>query len=322
MTRPEAVSAGVARASGRDVAGAGPDRTRRIDFAPEIDPTLTVAALWRGPADRQMAFEGSTVLMATRTPAGAATVRMRFGRGEAWIEAWGPGAEDALDRVPGMIGALDDAPVLATPDPVIRGLLRRLGGMRMTRSAAVFEALVPTITGQKVSGIAAGRSFGALLRRFGEPAPGPFRLLVPPAPDDLRRQPYHAFHTLGLERRRADAIRNAAAEADRLEGIQDLPPAEARRRLLSVPGVGPWSAAETMRLALGDPDAVSVGDYNVPHLVCWALAGEPRGTNARMLELLEPYRGQRARVVRLLELSGRWPPRFGPRIRLRSIAGI
>jgi 3-methyladenine DNA glycosylase/8-oxoguanine DNA glycosylase len=316
------VSAELARASGGEVGGAGADRTRRIDFAPEIDPTLTLAALWRGPADRQMAFEGSTVLIATRTPTGPASVRMRFGRGQAWLDAWGPGADDALDRVPGMIGALDEQAELATPHPVIQRLQRRLGGMRMTRSAAVFETLVPTIIGQKVSGIAAGRSFGALLRRFGEPAPGPFRLLVPPAPDDLRRQPYHAFHTLGLERRRADAIRHAAAEAERLERIHDLPRPEARRRLLSVPGIGPWSAAETMRLALGDPDAVSVGDYNVPHLVCWALAGEPRGTDSRMLELLEPYRGQRARVVRLLELSGRWPPRFGPRIRLRSIAGI
>lgn len=101
-----------------------------------------------------------------------------------------------------------------------------------------------------------------------------------------------------------------------------MPLHEARRRLLAVAGVGPWTAAEAARLALGDPDAVSFGDYNVPHLVSWALAGEERGSDERMLELLEPYRGQRARVVRLLELSGIAPPRYGPRLAPRSIGAM
>ena len=57
---------------------------------------------------------------------------------------------------------------------------------------------------------------------------------------------------------------------------------------------------------------MSVGDFHLPNLVAWALAGEPRADDARMLELLEPYRGQRARVIRLLELSGIRAPRYGP----------
>ena len=67
---------------------------------------------------------------------------------------------------------------------------------------------------------------------------------------------------------------------------------------------------------------VSVGDFHIPHLVSWNLAGEPRADDARMLELLHPYRGQRGRVIRLLEAGGRRPPRFGPRLELRSIARI
>jgi 3-methyladenine DNA glycosylase/8-oxoguanine DNA glycosylase len=101
-----------------------------------------------------------------------------------------------------------------------------------------------------------------------------------------------------------------------------LSAADAIGRLLTMPGVGPWTAAETVRSAFGDPDAVSVGDFHLPHLVSWALVGEARGDDARMLELLEPYRGQRGRVVRLLELSGVAPPRFGPRFRPRSIAAM
>ena len=101
-----------------------------------------------------------------------------------------------------------------------------------------------------------------------------------------------------------------------------MAPAEARSRLTALPGVGPWSAAEVAFVALGDADAVSVGDYHLPSLVSFALAGEPRGDDARMLELLEPWRGHRGRVVRLLEAGGVSPPRYGPRMPMQDIVGL
>ena len=96
----------------------------------------------------------------------------------------------------------------------------------------------------------------------------------------------------------------------------------AYRRLRALPGIGPWTAAEVAMRALGDPDAVSVGDFHLPNLVAFALAGEARGDDARMLDLLEPYRGHRGRVIRLLEASGLRPPVRGPHLQLRSIAAI
>ena len=96
---------------------------------------------------------------------------------------------------------------------------------------------------------------------------------------------------------------------------------EARARLVGVPGIGPWTAAEVGVRALGDPDAVSVGDFHLPHLVAWALRREPRGDDARMLDLLAPYAGRRALVVRLLEVSGIRAPRYGPRL-ARRIEGL
>ena len=89
-----------------------------------------------------------------------------------------------------------------------------------------------------------------------------------------------------------------------------------------IPGIGRWTIAEVTRVAYGDPDAVSIGDFHMPNLVAWALAREPRADDARMLELLEPYRGQRGRVQRLLEVSGIRAPRYGPRLTPRRIAGI
>jgi 3-methyladenine DNA glycosylase/8-oxoguanine DNA glycosylase len=173
-----------------------------------------------------------------------------------------------------------------------------------------------------VTGLEARRGHRELLIRHGEPAPGPFDLRLPPPPEKLARMPYWAFHPLGIERRRADAIRAAAAVAHALEHIRELAPDEGRRRLQAVPGIGPWTAAETLRLALGDPDAVSVGDFHLPRRVGWALARERYADDARMLELLEPYLGQRARGVMLLEHGGIRIERHGPRLAPRSIAAI
>jgi 3-methyladenine DNA glycosylase/8-oxoguanine DNA glycosylase len=135
-----------------------------------------------------------------------------------------------------------------------------------------------------------------------------------------------------VERRRAELIRAVAREAARLERLGLVAagppggprgqPAPVYAALRAFPGIGAWTAGEVGIRALGDPDAVSVGDFHLPNLVCWALAGEPRGTDERMLELLEPYRGQRGRVARLLELSGLRAPRYGPRLERRSIAGL
>jgi 3-methyladenine DNA glycosylase/8-oxoguanine DNA glycosylase len=84
-------------------------------------------------------------------------------------------------------------------------------------------------------------------------------------------------------------------------------------------GVGPWSVAEVARIGLGDADAVSVGDFHVPNLVAWALAREPRGTDERMLALLQPYRPFRGLTQLLLEAGGARAPAFGPRMEARTI---
>ena len=266
------------------------------------------------------------VVRATRTPEGPTTERLRHLGDEIEIEAWGPGSGWALDAALDLVGERDDPQPFRPEHPLLRDLLRRLPGLRMGRSNAVFEALVPAVLEQKITGLEAGRVRRRLVQLYGEPAPGPPEvsagLFVPPAPERLAALPYHAFHPLGLERRRAETLIRLAGRATALEALVAWPPDEARTRLETLPGIGPWTAAETARIALGDPDAVSVGDYPLPSLVSWALAGEPRGDDGRMLQLLEPYAGQRGRVQRLLEASGISAPRYGPRMAARSIEGI
>ncbi len=259
--------------------------------------------------------------MALRTPAGAATIHLRHEGGRLRCEAWGPGADELLERADRLVGAAAEPPSLDGPSALVTDLARRFPGVRVPRTEAVMGSLVPAILEQKVTGDEARRAWFGLIRAYGEDAPGPQqpRLRLPPPDATLAALPYYAYHPFGVERRRADLIRRVAARAPWFEAIAELPLDAAYARLTSTPGLGPWTAAEVAVRALGDPDAVSVGDFHLKHLVSWALAREPRGTDERMLELLEPYAGRRALVIRLLELSGLRPPRYGPRLAPRRI---
>jgi 3-methyladenine DNA glycosylase/8-oxoguanine DNA glycosylase len=294
--------------------------SRIVALDGQLDLFRTLAPLGRGPGDRTIRFAAGRAWRATRTPDGPASLALHHTGDALRAEAWGPGADRVLADVPGLVGLDHDLPPLGG-HPAITRLARRYPGVRIPRTGAVVESLVPAILEQKVIGEEARRALFALVRFHGEPAPGPpeLGLRLPPAPATLAALPYYAYHPYGVERRRADLIRRVTARAAWFEAIVDLPIADAYARLTSVPGIGPWTAGEVGVRALGDPDAVSVGDYHLPNLVAFALAGEPRGTDQRMLELLEPWRGQRARVVRLLELGGPKLPRYGPRLSFRSI---
>jgi 3-methyladenine DNA glycosylase/8-oxoguanine DNA glycosylase len=294
---------------------------RRLALQRPLDLGTTLGPLAHGRGDRTIHLGRGETWLAFRTPDGPATLRLVI-EGHAVLRAvaWGDGVARALDGVPELVGEADRPEDFVARHRVLREIERRNPGMRLPRTRRVLHALVPAVLEQKVTGTEAFRSYAALLRRYGEPAPGPGDLVLPPTAETLAGLPYHAFHPLGIERRRADAIRRAAGRAAWLEAAATAD--EAERRLRSVPGVGPWTVAEVLRTAFGDPDAVSVGDFHIPHSVAWALAGEPRAGDARMLELLEPYRGQRGRVQRLLEVGRVVAPRRGPRLAPRSIAAI
>jgi 3-methyladenine DNA glycosylase/8-oxoguanine DNA glycosylase len=289
-----------------------------------LDIRRTLAPLSRGPRDPTIRLASDRVWRATRTRDGPATIAL-FHRGdEIRAEAWGTGADRVLAEVPELL-RLDAEPTPIRPvHRVVADLARGHPGVRIPRSGATLESLLPAILEQMVTGQEAHRAWFGLLRAYGEPAPGPpeWRLRIGPSPATLAGLPYYAYHPLGVERRRAELIRRVAARAAWFEAIVDLPLPDAYARLTAVPGIGPWTAAEVGVRVLGDEDAVSVGDFHLPNLVAFALAREPRADDARMLELLEPYRGQRARVIRLLELGGIRVPRYGPRLTPRRIEGF
>ncbi|MEN3306581.1 MAG: hypothetical protein V7603_2783 [Micromonosporaceae bacterium] len=307
---------------------------RRLAAPHRYDFVGTLAALRPLGGDPSIRLSAAELWWATRTPDGPGTLHLLRAGDELQAQGYGPGAEWVVDQSDAVAGLRDDVTPfepLAAAHPVVRRIWHQHPGRRMARSGRLFPLLVPTILGQKVSGKEAARSFHQVARRFGEPAPGPLPgLLLPADPDAVAASPYWLFHPFGIEQRRADALRRVAAVAGRLESAPDA--AAATAALVAIPGIGHWTAAEVVRVAFGDPDAVTVGDYNLPHVVVFAFTGAPRAgsresapgrlspADTRMLELLEPFRGQRARVCDLVMTSGPHPPRFGPRMTIRSFA--
>ncbi len=298
-----------------------PGRSRRLRLRRALDLGTTLGPLRHGRGDRTIRLGRSEAWLALRTADGPAALRLvQVSEDALDVTVWGDGADAAHDAVAATVGERDEPDRLLARHQVIRDLQRRNAGLRLPRTGRVFDALLPSILEQKVTGTEAFRSYALLLRTHGEPAPGPGDLLLPPTAERVASLPYWAFHPLGVERRRADVIRRAARRAAWLDAATTSD--EARRRLTALPGIGAWTAAEVLRSAFGDPDAVSVGDFHFPNSVAWALAGEPRGSDERMIELLEPYRGQRGRVQRLLEVGRVTAPRRGPRLSPRSIAAM
>ncbi len=300
-------------------------RQRSFAAPPRYDLGRTLGLQRVGSGDPSYRAAHDGIWRATNTPDGPATIHLRRDERQIHAEAWGPGAEWSLDRAPTLAGMDDDPDALdPTPEPRVVKATHQFPGLRFGATRRVVEAVVPAIIGQKVTSVEAKASCRRLTLALGEPAPGPVELHTPPVPARLAEAGYADYHRFGIERRRAEVILRVARRADTFEllGREGCDSARSRvgARLREIPGIGPWTESLVRQRALGDPDAVPVGDFNLPHIVSWALRGERRGDDTRMLELLEPFAGQRARVARLLKMSSGKPPRRAPRERLRSIS--
>jgi endonuclease III len=288
--------------------------------ANSLDLRHTLGVLQQGRHDPTTRVSGHELWRATRTPLGPGTLHLWWEGGALRHEAWGPGAVWLVDGIGRLVGDEDQPFDLPVPHEVVSRALAAAPGLRIGRCDTMLHALVPTILAQRVTSIEAMRAWRALCGRLSQAAPGPGGLRLPPDPDTLAELPSWWFHPLGVERKRAETVIRCARRARALEQLTTMAPPAAAAGLGSIRGVGAWTVASVLGPVLGDADAVPVGDFHIPHSVCWALAGEPRGSDERMLELLAPYAGQRGRVIRALGLAGWHAPRRGPRRRIQPIA--
>jgi 3-methyladenine DNA glycosylase/8-oxoguanine DNA glycosylase len=289
----------------------------------------TLGVLSRGAGDPLVRVTAPDCVWVTaRTAAGPVTARFsRTGAGRplqrpVLVRAWGPGAVDFLAEAPRWAGAEDSWSRFEASD-AFRALPHRLAaarhhhpGLRLPSTGRLLDRAVLSVLEQRVTVREAVAAHRQLVRRHGEPAPGPAPegMRIAPTAEAWRGVPSWEWHRAGVDGARAATVRRVAERAAALERLGRGPlDAALHRALRSIPGLGPWTAAEIVQCTHGDPDSVSVFDFHLADTVCWFFDRRP-GDDRRMLELLEPWRGDRQRVVRLLRASGFRKPSFAPRL--------
>lgn len=281
-----------------------------------------IGRLWRGGADPTVRRSGGHWWRTSRTPAGGVLVHLVDIGADVRVEAWGPGADWALDQAPRLLGCHDEAD-FHPEHPVLRRLVHRFPRIRVGATDLVCQSLLPTIVEQKVTAAEAFASINGLTRRLGDPAPGPDfgvghpaqRMRLPLSAEQWARIPSWDFLRAGVEQKRSSALVGAARRGRALE--RTLAGEDADAALRSLPGIGAWTSARTRQQAHGDADAWSTGDYHLPGIISLALCGEVLDDDG-CRELLEPFVGHRYRVELLALASGVRPDRRGPKRTLPS----
>ncbi|MCW2955136.1 MAG: putative repair protein, partial [Thermoleophilia bacterium] len=126
---------------------AAPDATLswRADWPLELVRLL--APLKRGRFDPcHVVTDERTVWRTSRMPAGAVVARLRRTSGcDLEVHAWGPGAEQFVASVPGLLGEADEPRSFRPDHPLLEKLHRAHGWMRMPRTGLVFEAFTSAV---------------------------------------------------------------------------------------------------------------------------------------------------------------------------------
>ena len=197
---------------------------------------------------------------------------------------------------------------------LLQQLSQRHAGLRKIVTPHLGYDLIQTVMQQLIEWREAANIWRRMVHHLGMPAPGHQMLRLPPSYESIAKLELTTLQKLGLSMKRGALIKELGRIGHRLDAWQGESTSMLRHRLLSIHGVGPWTADHCLGFSLNMPDVVPLGDYQLPHTVCWALANEERGTDERMVELLSPWSGERWSVLRLIFASNMRAPRRGPRI--------
>lgn len=286
----------------------------RLEFDADYDPAVAVRLQQLGSRDPCLALEARGFWRSANTPAGPVCVRVRSNGSKIFAESWGEGTAWALERLPAVCGALDTPWSDHVEPEWLNALVQQHSRLRLGRALRLPDLLWCVILQQRVRGAQAADNWSKLVHRLAARAPGPSPLWLPPTGDALRRLRLSEYAALGIDAKRARTLRECALHVAKLDRVAEGSLDDAREFLPKLRGIGPWTTALLLACGLGDPDAVQVGDYHLPNHVAYAFTRRRRATDEEMLELLEPYRGNRHRVVRLIEAYGPRRPRGGPRL--------
>jgi 3-methyladenine DNA glycosylase/8-oxoguanine DNA glycosylase len=218
------------------------------------------------------------------------------------LRAYGTDAEELLDETAAGLRQDDGYCNFKTEDTGVLRLHRMLPGLRVIRVPWLYDMTCSAILQQRIRTVDAMRDWRRITRRFGMSAP--LGLWAFPPAEALAAVPQFELERMGIDAKRAKTLLRFAKELRFVSLRSTMDFAQLRQTLLRVCGIGPWTTETVMGYGAGDTDAAIPGDLHLPRVVCYALAGEMTGTDERMMELLEPFRGHRFRIIRLLSAAG------------------
>lgn len=274
-----------------------------------------------GAGDPSLRLVGDRWVWAHSTPAGPVTLLVEEKGASLLVKLWGEGAEWLEPGLGALLGLEDDPSTFSPSDPSFRRVWKRTLGIHLPRLPILFPQLTRIVLQQLVTTGEGQRAWRRIVRDLGSPAPGPHDVMVPPGCGKVAETPWFRFVSDGVPHKQARTLVRGARAATALEAAGSFTGEAAVEAFAKIPGVGPWTEGYLRGTGLGDPDAVVTGDYHLPNAAAWILAGRPRGTDDEMLDLLEPYRGNRFRVIRALLASGIRAPRRGPKRGVRPLPG-
>ena len=226
------------------------------------------------------------------------------------VTAYAPDVEALLEETISGLAQDDCYRSFATYDSGIWRLHRSQPGLRLLRMPWLYDMTCSAILQQRIRTVDAMRDWRHITQRWGVSAPQGLRAF--PAAEILARVAQFELQTLGIDAQRSRTLLRFAQESRFVPLKFTMGFSELRRHLLRIPGIGPWTTESVLGYGAGDPDAAIPGDLHLPHLLCYALAGEIPGSDERMMELLEPFRGHRFRIIRLIYASRITVPRSAP----------
>lgn len=216
--------------------------------------------------------DGALYRRSLRLKRGAGVVEIGFEDAAVRCGLWLDDARDAdaaVERVRWLLDLdadPDDVAGVLGRDPLLGPLVAAAPGLRVPGAVDGAELAVRAVLGQQVSVAAARTAAGRLVESYGERVKlprGGVVALFPSAATLAALDPAG----LAMPRARADALVGLCRAL--VEGNLRLDPAtdrdEARRALLALPGIGPWTAGYVAMRALGDPDVFLVEDLGVRH---------------------------------------------------------
>lgn len=241
--------------------------------------------------------DGEAFRRSLRLPGGAGVAELRAVGAELRVRLWLDDRRDAaaaLERCHALVDADADPRAVADElghDAVLGPSVRRAPGRRVPGTVDGHELAVRAVLGQQVSLAGAATVAGRLVAAYGEPLKHPVGGVTHlfPAPEALAAAEPEAW-AMPAARVRAVRSLSAAVAARRIALDPGADRDETGRRLLALPGIGPWTAGYVAMRALRDPDAFLAGDLGVRRaLERLGLAASPAAAD-RLAERWRPFR--------------------------------